>query len=260
MKNTVAVNCRQSRGHYEMKTKMVVAAALLSMVGCSPHVPTDQEIQAHNSTETSSQICYDTLRNSEMADVRIISSLPVTERGQLATIYLMQKNTVDLVAAATGHNPDPCKRTNLFDEQIAETKEKNKTASNLGGKVLGSVPWIVGGLTVNALADKAGETAVNNYQVSDNARVNVDSQNQGNGNSVGNDLNLSGNNQPCNDCDTTTTEQLEPENPEGPEPEGGPDVELELCKAEPPAGHNSSGDPLFSPNCSCISHFINGDC
>ena len=265
------------------KKTLILIIILASMTGCSAHKPTQLEVTANHDIEQAISVCQQQQANLARSDAVIISSVPLDRRDTIALMYLMNKHNVEVVAAATGHSIDPCRQTNLFDSQIAEVKEKTRQVKEGTGILRSGIPWVVGGLTVNALADKAGAGVVNNLSATENGKINVHSQNSGSENYVGNDYQNNGtntiDNSTCDNCDTTESVGAGPDIDtmtcksdadcvEGQSCSNSkvciesasiqpvePGVGLEDCLRDPPAGYNLSGTPLWTPGCSCGSHW-----
>jgi hypothetical protein len=264
-----------------MKRIGAVLLCCCCLVACSAHKPTKLEITANQDVEKSVADCQESQAKIAASEVAIINAIPADKREMIALLYLNNKNTVSVVAAATGHSSNPCKQSNLFDAQIAEVQEKTKQVKEGTGIVRSAVPWVVGGLTVNALADRAGAGTVQNFAASENGKINVHSQNSGSENVVGHDYQNNGTNEidnsTCDHCDLPGEEvgpgidlvcKLDSDCPEGQDCVNGictefpiypPKMTLEECLSNPPAGHNINGTPLWSTGCSCGSHWA-GKC
>jgi hypothetical protein len=246
------------------------------LISCAPHEPTNLEITANQDVEKSVANCQDAQAKIAASEVDIINAIPADKREMIALLYLNNKNTVSVVAAATGHSMDPCRQSNLFDAQIAEVKEKTKQIKEGTGIVRTAVPWVVGGLTVNALADKAGQGLVQNFSATDNGKINLDSQNSGSNNAVGHDYQNNGvnnnTNSDCKDCDKSEDSagiekikcSIDADCAEGQVCSDGfcvdgastdpPKFDLKACQDDPPFGLNQYGTPLWTNGCSCLSH------
>ena len=224
------------------------------LVGCSAHAPTQREVTAHEKTEAARSACYDAVRAKETAKATTLMQVPMEERGYVVMFLNQGDQITQAVAAATGHTIDPCRATNLFDAQIAEVVAKNKTVSETGGKVLGLGKWIVGGLTVDSALDKIGGHTIQ-AMASEGSTVNFDSFKSGTDNMVqaGGDSTINagqiGNTDNCAEGDCGET-------PEEPGDEPDDDFDLEACYANPPGGYKPDGTPLWTDECSCISHSV----
>jgi hypothetical protein len=248
--------------------KYLIWIVILLTAGCAAHETTQFEVTANADVEESVADCQRSLADIAMAEATVIRAVPSNKRDTVTLIYLMQKNNVDLVAAATGHSANPCKQTNMFDAQIAEVKAKNDALKSTSGNVLNLGQWIVGGTTIAALADKIGGDSISNYSATDNATMTVDSNKSGTDNNIvsGGDTTVTGGQ--IGDTDNCADGGCDgDEGTDGGEgtdgdagTEGEPNVELDQCLASPPGGI-IMGTPLWSasPACSCSSHFA-GNC
>jgi hypothetical protein len=241
------------------------------------------EVNANADVSRSVADCRQAVSRQASAEAIIISSLPIRDRMIAASQYLIQKNDIALIAAATGRTVDPCRQTNLFDAQIAEVHEKTAQVKEGTGIARTAVRWVVGGLTINALADNIGSSTVQSYAVSDNGKVNIHSQNSGSDNTVNGDYQNNGvnnnSNSDCKDCDkaeeTATADKIacstDADCGEGQICSEGfcvdgagvdpvePEFDLKACQDNPPYGLNAYGTPLWTNGCSCVSHY-NGQC
>ncbi len=176
---------------------LTIVVFLLS--GCAkPHQPYPQEVDMHRMTEASKNICYQSNATLQAARSAVIQSVPESQRMMVAMIYLQQQANAEIVAAATGNSIDPCRSTNMFDMEIAEVKAN----AALNGKWIDAAKWGIGlGATAfiahdmfSALEGAGGVS----YILSDNAKLNTNSQNSGSYNQVGGDLLNEGDNMPVN--------------------------------------------------------------
>jgi hypothetical protein len=184
---------------------LLAGVSIVMLTACSAHVPTQLEITAHEKVENSVSSCYKAQEAKNTALATMISSVPKKDRTLITLLALNQQNSKELVAAATGKYNDPCKQTNLFDYLSQEVVSKNKATADLSGKVIGLGKWVVGGLALNSALDKVGSSVINSYAASDNAKINVHSQNPNSGNTVAGDYINQGNsdidNSTCDNCD-----------------------------------------------------------
>ena len=231
---------------------------LAVMVGCSatPITPSQERIQI--AQETTEIACYNQMIDHDVAMMEALVNVP---KNQIAFVVMMleqQENSKEMMALATGRTYNPCAAgSSVFDVQIAELKEKNQYATSATASALSIGKWIVGGWAVSTIIDKATGDAYN-YVASDNAKVNVGSQNTGSYNTAsGKDSNVNtqadgtvyNNNEEKNiDSDRTTEESEEIE-------EGG---DLGMCGDVPLVPNNQPGD-WVSGGCSCDS-YLSGHC
>jgi len=247
---------------------LVCIIGMIMLTSCSAHVPSGGELVAHQQVESSKTKCYEVQIYKEQKLVNSLAAIPPDQRMMVLMMNQQGEFSKQMLAIATGRSLDPCTGTNLFDAQIAEVHEKNLTVRDSTGKVIGVVPWIVGGLTISALADNAGESVVNSYN--SGSEVNSDSKNAGSYNSVSGDAAIDTSNTITSSVDNSVDNSDNSDNSDNckegecddgagttGDPSTDPVFDLSSCLANPPAGHSSSGTPLWTSGCSCGSHKAN---
>jgi len=271
------------------------------MTGCVslPEITPEQASMTRSELATKST-CYQSQQMMSGQMWGALGQIPEGERAMAVMMMANQQNNAQMLAVATGKSLDPCSGdSNFHDVEIAYLNAQ----TNLIGQYIDGAKWGVGlGLgyaawntTVHALADAGGTF----YSASQNAKLNVNSQNKDSWNTAGNDVvtsgdhNLVNNNndaidsyngdnpegevfdeefstesrriQTCEtseDCleDWSCVDKVCIENPStDPVEPVEPEFSIEECLARPPFGLNEFGTPLFSPNCSCKSKW-QGQC
>ena len=160
-----------------MRTNLLILLILLAITACAPHQPTLNEYQIAQAQAAAQEACYDAQERAARAESLDIASLPPEERASVTLISLLQRNTVALVAAATGHSADPCQATNYFDEQIAEVKAKNQALSAAWHDAVGIAPWGFGYATLKSAFSAAGDTHSTSTSADEGSTINYDSGN-----------------------------------------------------------------------------------
>jgi hypothetical protein len=234
-------------------TNMLLLSIILLIGGCSAHQPTTTEITANKDVTMAQTECYRMRTAEAQRFVAQLTQIPPESRMIVVMLHNQGEMTKEIVSAATGHNIDPCKSTNIFDAQIAEVVAKNKAVSDTTGKLTHLGTWIVGGMTVSSVADKIGGEIVNSYN--SGSEINQNSKNAGSFNAVSGDAVISGTNNNSSSVDSSTDNSGDTDGDAG----TSSTFDLGECMAHPPAGYNLSGDPLWTPSCSCHSHSI-GSC
>jgi len=241
----------------------IVVGLAIALTGCSIKrtPPTQEEVTVHNNLVTSRAACYAAQGVSSAELWKALSAIPKEDRA-LAILMVQQSEAGKaLLAVATGRTYDPCGGgTNIFDVEIAEME----ATAEMYGSYLDTAKWGLGlglgYLAVDSIMDAVSGSVVN-YAVSENGKVNVNSQNSGSMNAVTGDFINEGSNNPVNnsydnidndsddgiDTGIMSTDPVDPEFTE------------QQCIDNPPAGYSDAGTPLFSPGCSCNSH-ARGNC
>jgi len=242
--------------------RALLCLVTMSLIGCSAHEPTNMEIQANRDVTVAQSECY-RMRTAEVQRfVAQLSQVPPEQRMVVVMLHNQGEMTKEIVAAATGHHIDPCKSTNIFDAQIAEVKAKNKALSDTTGKLTNLGAWVVGGLTISSVMDKAGSDIVNSYN--SGSEVNQNSKNSGSFNEVGGDAAIDSTQSGTTDIDNSIDNSTDnSENcADGNCDDGGAGItgefNLEECMNNPPSGWSGT-TPLWTPTCSCGSH-ATGSC
>jgi hypothetical protein len=229
--------------------RLIVLTAIAGLVsGCGITQPTGGQLTAHQQTETSRTKCYEAVGTESRNFALSISAIPADQRMMVVMMHNQGELSKQMLSLATGRSLDPCPATNMFDAEIAEVQSKNQTVSHVIDGAWGVVPWVVGGFTINALADKAGGYVINNSGSGD---VNQASKNSGAFNTAGNDL-------------SNTASQTNTDNSESCVGCNNEDQTNGEARSITPAIDTfdtcEDNGGWFSPGCSCHSHFIVGKC
>ena len=246
---------------------------------------TPEQASMHRAEEATQATCYQAQQMMSGQMWGALAKVPDEDRAMAMMLMANQLNTQQMLAVATGKSLDPCSGdSNFHDVEIAYLKAQGQ----LVGQYIDAAKWGVGlGLgyaawnsTVNALADAGGTY----YSASENAKLNVNSQNKDSWNTAGRDVTTSGdhnlvnNNDDCIDCDQDKSEEGEPEVRsdcsvdadclEGsecvdnrcvePGQEPTSDFDIEACLDNPPGGVNSYGTPMYNAYTSCKSFWQTG--
>ena len=77
-------------------------------------------------------------------------------------VVRMQAQNIQLVAAATGHNVNPCTgKESLFSVMKEEVVQKNETLRTLGSDAFSAVKWVGGFIAAEKIVDDIGKHAGN---------------------------------------------------------------------------------------------------
>jgi len=253
-----------------LKKICITLFAGLMLAGCSAHEVTQNEIAVQHDIDSAKNSCYNMLAQRDLALTKMLTNVPKEQVALVLVLTQMQENNKQMMAIATGHSADPCGgQTNVFDAQIAEVQAKNSALRSIGGNVVTLGQWGLGAWTINKAIDGMGDhingNVTNNNIDGQNNTLNHDSfktasQNdiKGDGNSLtGGDINNHTTDCPDGDCGGEEgTEGDVGTQGTGDEASTG----LLQCIQNPPAGYRSSDSiPLYTPSCSCKSHFA-GKC
>jgi hypothetical protein len=129
---------------------------VMGLAGCSAHAPTQAEVNANEDVETSRTACYAAQQAHENQKSTTLLQVPAADRGYVLMFMMQGEQITGAVAAATGHDTDPCSATNLFDAQIAEVKAKNKVVEKGFGVVSTGIKWGAGVIAVDRITGNAG--------------------------------------------------------------------------------------------------------
>jgi hypothetical protein len=174
-----------------------------------------------------------------------------------------------MMAMATGKNADPCSMgTNAFDVQIAEVRAKNHALESGVGGLFDFGKWGLGAWAVGKAVDGMGDHIggdVNTNNVSGKGNtINNNSFKTASDNNMGDKNTISGGDVTKDtSCPDGNCGEEGGEGEAGAEGGAGTEGEASTgilqCIQNPPAGYGSNSIPLYTPNCSCKSHFA-GKC
>ena len=223
-----------------MKRSLAILATL-TLTGCvsMPEITPEQAAMSRVEA-TSKAACYQSQQMMSGQMWGAVSKVPDKDRAMAMMLMANQLNTQQMMAVATGRSMDPCGGdSNFHDVEIQYLKSQTE----LTGEYLKFARWGVGMglgyLAVDSIVDSLADAGTITYAATDNAKINVDSQNQGSQNVVGRDYQNNGdNNLVNNNFDDINSDEEKIE-----EAEGDFGIQNEACNTDSdcPQGSYCSG-------------------
>jgi hypothetical protein len=238
------------------------------LAGCSATPLTHEQVVLHQQQEISRSHCYDRLSTRDIELTKAIAQVPKDQIALVLVLTQMQESNRQMLAMATGKNADPCAMgTNAFDVQIAEIRSKNHAVESITGNVFEFGKWGLGAWAVGKAVDGMGDHIGGDYNANSVSgkgnTINNNSFKTASDNTMRDKNSISaGDVNKDTSCPDGSCEEGE-EGESGAEGSAGAEGEastgLLQCIQNPPGGYGSNSLPLYTPTCSCKSHFA-GKC